>query len=209
MLLDGSSIDQPSPGPDKSKVTASIGQQIIFNSVRLRCKNPCSVPRHIRKNPTYLYAVLQLQLSLRPPGFEFRICVWRAVSSHSSHHHQDIFQFSLYVHNGGLKPHSFHFILLQTMHQRVSYDRLKKFSTDVTNSTVKHWDGLVSLFHQRPLRVFSLYSGFNYIFHNPSSITATSAFHGACISNKQHFTSEYQQCQNFHNMLDPVEIRNM
>ena len=44
-------------------------------------------------------------------GFSFESCVWRAVSSHSSHHPQVVLlaQFSLYVHKGGLKPHSFHF----------------------------------------------------------------------------------------------------
>ena len=38
---------------------------------------------------------------------------WRTVSSHSSHHPQEVLlaQFSLYVHRGGLKPDSFHFIL--------------------------------------------------------------------------------------------------
>ena len=38
--------------------------------------------------------------------------VWRAVSSHSSHHPREVLlaQFSLYVHKGGLKPHSFHFM---------------------------------------------------------------------------------------------------
>ena len=45
-------------------------------------------------------------------GLNFESCVWRAVSSHSSHHPQDVFlaQFSLYVHKSGLKPDSFHFI---------------------------------------------------------------------------------------------------
>ena len=35
----------------------------------------------------------------------------RTVSSHSSHHPQEVLlaQFSLYVHKGGLKPDSFHF----------------------------------------------------------------------------------------------------
>ena len=39
-------------------------------------------------------------------------CVWRAVSSHSSHHFQQVLlaHFILYVHKGGIKPHSFHFI---------------------------------------------------------------------------------------------------
>ena len=46
-------------------------------------------------------------------GSSFESCVWRTVSSHSSHHPQEILlaQFSLYVHKGSLKPDSFHFIL--------------------------------------------------------------------------------------------------
>ena len=45
-------------------------------------------------------------------GSNFESYVWRAVSSHSSHHPQEVLlaQFSLYVHKGGLKPDSFHFI---------------------------------------------------------------------------------------------------
>ena len=44
-------------------------------------------------------------------GSNFESCVWRTVSSQSSHHPQDVLlaQFSLYVHKGGLKPDSFHF----------------------------------------------------------------------------------------------------
>ena len=39
--------------------------------------------------------------------------VWKAASFHSSHHPQEVSlaQFSLYVHKGGLRPHSFHFSL--------------------------------------------------------------------------------------------------
>ena len=50
-------------------------------------------------------------LGLRPPGLDFESCVWRTVSQ-SSHHPQEVLlaQFSLYVHKGGLKPDSFHFI---------------------------------------------------------------------------------------------------
>ena len=45
-------------------------------------------------------------------GSNFEFCVWRTVSSQSSHHPQEVLlaQFSLYVHKGGLKPDSFHFI---------------------------------------------------------------------------------------------------
>ena len=44
-------------------------------------------------------------------GSNFESCVWRTVSSQSSHHPQEVLlaQFSLYVHKGGLKPYSFHF----------------------------------------------------------------------------------------------------
>ena len=46
-------------------------------------------------------------------GSNFESCVWRTVSSQSSHHPQEVLlaQFSLYVHKGGLKPDSFHFII--------------------------------------------------------------------------------------------------
>ena len=45
-------------------------------------------------------------------GANFESCVWRTVSSQSSHHPQEVLlaQFSLYVHKGGLMPDSFHFL---------------------------------------------------------------------------------------------------
>ena len=44
-------------------------------------------------------------------GSDFKSCVWRTVSSQSSHHPQEVLlaQFSLYVHKSGLKPDSIHF----------------------------------------------------------------------------------------------------
>ena len=44
-------------------------------------------------------------------GSNFESCVWRTVSSQSSHHPQEVLlaQFSLYVPKGRLKPDSFHF----------------------------------------------------------------------------------------------------
>ena len=52
-----------------------------------------------------------------PQGSNFESCVWRTVSSQSSHHPQEVLlaQFSLYVHKGGLKPDSFH------LHVKVCY----------------------------------------------------------------------------------------
>ena len=45
-------------------------------------------------------------------GLNFESCVWRTVSSHSSHHPQEVLlaQFSLHVHKSGLKPNSFYLI---------------------------------------------------------------------------------------------------
>ena len=53
----------------------------------------------------------ETKMFLPHPRVNFESCVWRAVSSHSSHHPQEVLlaQFSLYVHKGGLKPDSFHF----------------------------------------------------------------------------------------------------
>ena len=50
-------------------------------------------------------------------GSNFESCVWRTVSSQSSHHPQEVLvaQFSLYVHKGGLKPDSFHFISIKAI----------------------------------------------------------------------------------------------
>ena len=44
-------------------------------------------------------------------GTIYESCVWRTMSSQSSHHPQEVLlaQFNLYVHKGGLKPDSFHF----------------------------------------------------------------------------------------------------
>ena len=46
-------------------------------------------------------------------GSNFESCVWRTVSSQSSHHPQGVLlaQSSLYVHKGGLKPDLIHFYL--------------------------------------------------------------------------------------------------
>ena len=54
-------------------------------------------------------------------GSNFESCVWRTVSSQSSHHPQEVLlaQFSLYVHKGGLKPDSFHFTLSAKDYSRV------------------------------------------------------------------------------------------
>ena len=49
-------------------------------------------------------------------GSNLESSVWRAVSSHLSHHPQEVplAKFSLYVHKSGLKPDSFHFFFSVT-----------------------------------------------------------------------------------------------
>ena len=58
-------------------------------------------------------------------GSNFESCVWRAVSSHSSHHPQEVLlaQFSLYVHKGDLKPDLFHFFYVDLF---VGFCQVKK-----------------------------------------------------------------------------------
>ena len=55
-------------------------------------------------------------------GSNFESCVWRTVSSQSSHHPQEVLlaQFSLYVLKGGLKPDSFHFICPKFVNQQLA-----------------------------------------------------------------------------------------
>ena len=55
-------------------------------------------------------------------GSNFESCVWRTVSSQSSHHPQEVLlaQFSLYVHKGGLKPDSFHFFFTSEVISEIS-----------------------------------------------------------------------------------------
>ena len=72
--------------------------------------------------------------------FYFESCVWRTVSSHASHHPQEVLlaQCSLYEHKGVLKPYSFHFIfILMTQHRFPSID-LFCFSP-IALSSRRHW----------------------------------------------------------------------
>ena len=62
-------------------------------------------------------------------GSNFESCVWRTVSSQSSHHPQEVLlaQFSLYVYKGGLKPDSFHYIFIKlifVVKKNINHDHL-------------------------------------------------------------------------------------
>ena len=68
-------------------------------------------------------------------GANFESCVWRTVSSQSSHHPQEVLlaQFSLYVHKGGLKPDSFHFFFA-TMNQHCCSPEYKAIPPELCSS---------------------------------------------------------------------------
>ena len=72
-------------------------------------------------------------------GSNFESCVWRTVSSHSSHHPQEVLlaQFSLYVHKGGLKPDSFHLYML-SLHEAF-LQRLKTETLQGLSDILKHY----------------------------------------------------------------------
>ena len=77
-------------------------------------------------------------------GLNFEFCVWRAVSSHSSHHPQEVLlaQFSLYVHKSGLKPDSFHFLLLDIIARwnfRVNQRTMNMLTRDIQPMLVQCW----------------------------------------------------------------------
>ena len=72
-------------------------------------------------------------------GSNFEFCVWRTVSSQSSHHPQEVLlaQFSLYVHKGGPKPDSFHFIFLSWWDHASAYSQPSCNMNDWVHTT--HW----------------------------------------------------------------------
>ena len=85
-------------------------------------------------------------------GSNFESCVWRTVSSQSSHHPQEVLlaQFSLYVHKGGLKPDSFHFITvcnsdnddtaeIECLNQRYMAPKLSFFVKCIIQSESDRW----------------------------------------------------------------------
>ena len=67
-------------------------------------------------------------------GSNFESCVWRTVSSQSSHHPQEVLlaQFSLYVHKSGLKHDSFHFISVAFIVNNMKHIMLPCFLCDQT-----------------------------------------------------------------------------
>ena len=79
-------------------------------------------------------------------GSNFESCVWRTVSSQSSHHPREVLlvQFTLYVHKGGLKPDSFYFIVTSRQILPFGFAKRHELSTQQTRNihamSAKCWD---------------------------------------------------------------------
>ena len=74
-------------------------------------------------------------------GMNFESCFWRAVSSHSSHHPQDVLlaQFSLYVHKCGLMLDSFHFIYMIVSRCGQDWNLDLYISSDLRKEKLPDW----------------------------------------------------------------------
>ena len=86
-------------------------------------------------------------------GSNFESCVWRTVSSQSSHHPQEVLlaQFSLYVHKGGLKPDSFHFIYYVLV--AICLIPAKAKHVYNINTTLRCWADIVQMLHYQRSKV--------------------------------------------------------
>ena len=86
-------------------------------------------------------------------GSNFESCVWRTVSSQSSHHPQEVLlaQFSLYVHKGSLKPDSFHFLFLHHGIFHLFLKKKHKWFITHTNASIAvcpNWGRTLAMFNQ-------------------------------------------------------------
>ena len=115
-------------------------------------------------------------------GSNFESCVWRTVSSHLSHHPQDVLlaQFSLYVHKGGLKPDSSHFFcILGSVSMQIQscysclYNILPPFSVSVKSATSSLWG--ISFFLLGPCK--HLHKTFNQCCFNVRPASPSLAHH--------------------------------
>ena len=101
------------------------GPRVVVSTAAFHARVRCSVPGlgglketkmflpHPRVNVSIVGSLRDQEVACSASdrqGSNFESCVWRTVSSQSSHHPQEVLlaQFSLYVHKGGVKHDSFH-----------------------------------------------------------------------------------------------------
>ena len=136
-------------------------------------------------------------------GSNLESCVWKTVSSQSSHHPQEVLlaQFSLYphvyVHKGGLKPDSFHFIFLDSGPQWKQY----WIKTSWLCTLVWAWSNCLKYF------IFS--SDFRSYTENSESIRTTAEgyiLYKWCKYCFCYVTGEKEQSLNIHSGSVPARI---
>ena len=88
------------------------GPRVVVSTAAFHARVRGSVPglSGLKETKMFLHHPCVKVSIVGSPNFES--CVWRTVSSQSSHHPQEVLlaQFSLYVHKSGLKPDSFHLL---------------------------------------------------------------------------------------------------
>ena len=109
--------------PINSSAAEGGGPRIVVSNAAFHARVRVSVPGlgglketklflpHPRVKVSMLGSLRDREVASDRQGSNFKSCVWRTVSSQSSHHPQEVLlaQFSLYVHKGGLKPDPVHF----------------------------------------------------------------------------------------------------
>ena len=91
-----------------------VGDRGFESRSGIRVSNKSNVPSMLARKESILWGNFLdrevASLDSDRQGSNFESCIWRAVSSPSSPHPQEVLldQFGLYVNKGSLKPHSFH-----------------------------------------------------------------------------------------------------
>ena len=98
------------------------GPRVVVSTAAFHARVRGSVP-HSRVKVSIVESLRDREVACSASdrqGSNFESCVWRTVSSHSSHHPQEVLlaQFSLYVHKSGLKPDSFNFVSQEATRER-------------------------------------------------------------------------------------------
>ena len=127
------------------------GPRVVVSTAAFHARVRCSVPGRGGLKETKMFlphprVKVSIAGSLRDrevacsaadrQGSNFESCVWRTVSSQSSHHPQEVLlaAFSLYVHKGGLKPDSFHFPIFQLQYGRNHINVTQRSTTQQQNA---------------------------------------------------------------------------
>ena len=130
-------------------------------------------------------------------GSNFESCVWRTVSSQSSHHPQEVLlaQLSLYVHKGGLKPDSFHLVLRLSKKQAL-YGVVLIERTQNTEAVITPYNCLKFTYYVNfpDFKLLFYTCNCNSLLYNIDTTCVTFVFHNAEALAK-HVTVGWDKCK--------------